>query len=275
MPEIVTEAANPIHSVAVSATGAVLYSKAERENVHSRDFFSLHILEQNMGLTLIPEAHTMITNLTFLCVAGKEQLLMVHGNNISLFDLELGTERKLLELAFLQMVHTICATPEDDKALYVCGNPKIFSDSFGVRELLVTPNTHHDSLKTTLRLGLQWVHDSCISEDIFVICGEKASGSCIVAGVKLSDWRVRWKVNLDIKSICPGTSGTVFAVARLRRAIYQLSLQDGTILAPIPLVPTVMNPYSIAIRDKILYVIHPYAALAECNWTIDKFRFFT
>ena len=261
-----------VYSMAVSAAGRVAYCKYREatQGTLLQLLWSLHVVENGEVRTVIPDTTDYMKGLTFLQIAGREQLLVYREPNFVLMSSDLHkVERKLHEL---KRRTPLCRSGEN-KALYL--------QRTGVRgvrevwELEVTSDTHHDTQKAILRLGWEGVHDMCTAGGLLVLC---SSHDKSVAGVSLSDWQVKWKVSMDWPwSVCPGTPGSVCVPCPDSSTIQQLSLQDGTVLTQLPLVPGVETPWCVRNHNDTLYVAHYDAEVwvtkGQRNMAISQHRF--
>ncbi len=259
-----------IQCMAASATGVVAYSKRVVKGPHDNGLHSLHVdlrpwpsisesfpkapaLKEDEIKTLIHEASRTITGLTFLCVSGKEQLLVHHGIDVSLYDLESGVERKLCKL---EKPTYFANEPGDDKALYFVSR----ESDFEIWELQVTPDTHHKSLKARVDLVLSWIFDICQLGSLLVVSGKHPDEGCLVACVSIRSQKVRWVIKYAAEKqavkIFPGlVHGTIF-VLNQRRYIYQISLKNGSDLGKIKIIPDrdFPCPLCFCTREDELYV---------------------
>ncbi len=249
----------------VSAAGQVVYCKGSQDAQGAR-FGSLHVVENGQVRTVIPETRYSIHGLTFIQIAEREQLLLYRKPHIQLMSPDLKkVERKLLKL---KSDTPLCRSGEN-KALYVqCTGVE---GEVQVRELEVTGgcwrSTCHDTQKTTLTLGWEVVSDMCTAGGLLVLCSLSHNS---VAGVSQSDGQVKWKVSVEEpESVCPGTPGSVFVACPHSDTIHQLSLQDGSVLTQLPLVPGVVFPDCVCNHNNILYVAHGDAELWETKKQYD------
>ncbi len=258
-----------IFTMAVSAAAQVVYRKV-RENAQGTLLYSLHVLENGEVRTVITETRDKIYGLTFIQIAGREQLLVEREPHIQLMSPDLGkVERKLVKLK-----HTtpLCRSGEN-KALYV--RPTGVEGEWEVRELEVMTDTCHDTQKAKLTLGWEDVRDMCTAGGLLVLCSSPDNS---VAGVSLCDWQVKWKVSVERPfSVCAGTPGSVFVASPDSDTIHQLSLQDGSVLTQLPLEPGVLAPTCVCNHNNTLYVAHYDAELwnarGQRDWKISQYQF--
>ncbi len=134
----------------------------------------------------------------------------------------------------------------------------------------------YETLEGTLRLG--WLgsqYDICIAGGLLVLCSYMDNG---VAGVSLSDWQTKWNESVNYaRCVCPGTPGSVFVACGPFNTIEQLSLEDGSVLTQLPLVPGVEFPSHVRNHNDILYVAHKDAELKKFknqrDWKISQYKF--
>ncbi len=249
--------------MAISAAGQVVYSK-DRKDAPGIEFYSLHVVENGAVKTVIPEITDGIGGLTFIQIAGREQLLVNRKPHIQLMSPDLQrVERKLVKLEHFT---PLCRSREG-KALHVQRTG--VEGEWEVRDLEVMPDKCHYTLKATLRLGWEYVDDMCKAGGLLVLCSSEDNS---VAGVSHSDWQVKWKVSVKCPgSVCPGTPGSVFVVCSipLPDTIHQLSLQDGSVLTQIPLGSGVLLPNCVCNHHNILYVAHWDAEVAKTKKQIE------
>ncbi len=261
-----------IVSMAVSAAGLVAHCKG-RTDPQGSVLYSLHVVENGVVRTVIPETTDEMWGLTFLQVAGREQLLVYCEPHVLLMSPGLHrVERKLRKLRH----GTQLCRPGENKAFYV--QPTGVEGKWEVRELEVTPDTCHDTQKAILTLGWEDVLGMCIAGGLLIMCGVDNNDNYSVARVSLSDWQVRWKVSVEhAQSVCPGTPGSVFVACPNTNTIQPLSLQDGTVLTQLPLVPGVVRPTCVCNHNDTLYVAHRDAELLntkkQVDWKISQYTF--
>ncbi len=261
-----------IHSMAVSAAGVIAYWK-HRKDTQGTKLSSLHVVEDEVVRTVIPETTDRIGGLTFLQIAGREQLLMYREPHIQVMSPDLRTvDRRLREL---KGGTPFCRSGEN-KALYLWR--KGVQGELEVRELEVTPDTHHDTQKAILTLEWKGIYDICIAGGFLIIVIRDNDDNISVSGVSLSDWHGTWKVSMgNAWRVCPGTLGSVFVSCDRSHTIQQLSLQDGSVLTQLPLVPGVMFPTCVCNHNDTLYVAHWDAELLrtqkQIDWKISQYTF--
>ncbi len=255
--------------MAVSDAGQVVYSKL-RKGARGTFLCFLHIVENGEVRTVIPETTDVLSGMAFLQIAGREQLLMVREPHILLMLPGLqGVERKLLKL---KHGTSLCRSGEG-KALYVQRTG--VEGEWEVRELEFIPSKCYNMKKATLSLGWELVRDICTAGGLLVLCSGIYNS---VVGVSLSDWQVKWKMSVvEPTNVCPGTPGSVFVACLVPGTIHQLSLQDGSVLTQLPLVPCVVTPHCVCNRNNILYVAHEDAKIWETkkqrDLKISQYRF--
>ncbi len=176
--------------MAISASGAVVFCTFDGIPDTDICFNQLQVFDNDVVRTLIPPTRPAIAGLSFLRTADREQLLVFHNRHLSLFDIDIMTRRGLM---VFKCPAFPCSQSGGSKALYA--KPAVVFDEIGdleIRELQVTPYTCHESLKMKVKLGLRWVDDACIAEDFIIVSGGKSNGSDIVAGMSLSERKVKW-----------------------------------------------------------------------------------
>ncbi len=258
-----------MENIAISATGAVAFCKVGITYHDATKFYSLNVLENDKLKTLIPAALPEIQSLAFIHVAGREQLLINHESYLSLFDVELRTERKLGRLEIPTIFSNV---PRNDKVLHF----KATRTEIEVWQLQITPTTCNDSLKTTLALpqGLSSMYDICETGDYFIISGRKGSTSFFLRGVKSTDGRVIWETlhTHEPSGLRPGPQGTVFLLNQWQ-PIYQVAIGNGSILRQLHLLPSSLLPYRMYTRDDTLYVVQQ--DLSKKCFMINKYSYTT
>ncbi len=258
-----------INSMTVSDAGQVVYCKT-REDAQGTGLYSLHVVENGEVRTVIPETKDVIHGLTFLQIAGREQLLVNHEPHIQLMSPDLNrVERKLLKLKH----NTTLCRSGGNTALYV--QLTGVEGEWEVRELEVMSDKCLDTQKAKLSLGWEYMYDMCTAGDLLVLCSYNDNS---VAGVSLNDWQVKWKMSVEGPfSVCAGTSGSVFVACPDSNTIHQLSLQDGSALTQLPLVPGVEYPTCVSNHNNILFVAHYDAELWDArgqrDWQISQYQF--
>ncbi len=261
-----------ILSMAVSDAGVIAYCKYREDDQGTR-FRSVHVIENGVMRTVIPQTTDWIWGLTFLQVTGREQLLVNRKPHLQLMSPDLN--RVGTELREVKRKAALCRSGEN-KVLYV--QQAGVEGKWEVRELKFMPDTYHDTQKATLTLGLRVMIGMGTAGGLLIMYGMDNNDNYSVAAVNLSDWQVRWKTSVEsAQSVCPGTPGSVLIACPGSDTIQQLSLQDGAVLTQLPLVPGVSFPFCVCVHHDTLYVAHRDAELwntkDQVDWKISQYTF--
>ncbi len=234
-----------IMSMAVSRQGAVAYCSLKLSRDSTRH--TVNLLENGKVRTVIPAGPYVIGGLSFVQVAGKEQLIVSHGHDVILVDPGVKSSGEKRHLATVKLdLDTPLFRSGDNKVLYV-------QPSIKIRQLEVTSEGCNDTLIG--ELPFQWEHmvwDLCVTDGILVVTNGKDDQH--VVGIGLADMKVKWRTLIkDAQGLCPGPKETVFVCCA---GIKQLSLHDGTVIANLPLATDLRNPRCISYQNGILTVAH-------------------
>ncbi len=258
-----------IMSMAVSSTGTVAFCKLKRAddcNPHA-----VHILENGKLRTVIPFGRYIIGGLSFVHVAGKEQLVVSHGHDVILIDPGVNTSGVKRHLATVRLdLDTPLCKSGQNKVLYMQPGMKVC-------ELELTSDSCNDTQIGQLTLGweqLPW--DMCTTDGLLVV-HSNGRDDIHVVGTSLADWQVKWKTPVrDANGLCPGPRGSVFVCCRELQAIKQLSVRNGAVIRRLFFAPDIMHPSCISYRNSILTVAHmdgrKYETKQPPAWNISKYE---